>query len=331
MSHDPEFVRMRQQTHLCHICGKRLLNSTELNIHLRSHFNILLDSCEICGKSFLRRSTLNRHVRTVHSKERSYKCEQCDKSYTGKCALQRHQRIHSDPSTHFSCTHCDKKFALKSVLVEHEMTHSPMQGKIFNCSICPAKFFKPYLLKQHMRIHTKEKPYICECGKSFSQKGNLNVHQKTHKGFKKFQCTQCDKGFTRVEYLLRHEEEKHSEEPGHLKKKIEQSSNIQTRSPSLDVKLASHNLKAKLSQTGNPPSKRKQSTKMVEANKISVIQTDEEPVKEEMSIEIKSFGEESLKEEMNIESKNCVKSTVEKTSTVKEEETTIDQWITGLN
>nr|XP_042897782.1 putative zinc finger protein 730 [Parasteatoda tepidariorum] len=54
-------------------------------------------------------------------------------------------------------------------------------------------------------MHTKEKQYVCKvCHKSFTQKGNLNMHYRIHTGEKPFKCEICHKGFNQSSNLRSH-------------------------------------------------------------------------------------------------------------------------------
>lgn len=92
---------------------------------------------------------------------------------------------------------------------------NPSAKKPFQCLRCEKSFNCRSHLIMHNRVHTRERPYVCECGKTFTQSSNLFRHQRGHRHHKmqlreqNYPCPQCDKKFPDLSRLVTHQKTYH--------------------------------------------------------------------------------------------------------------------------
>ncbi|XP_062839775.1 zinc finger protein LOC728743 homolog [Anolis carolinensis] len=185
----------------CGICGKRFSLKQNLLTHQRVHGGGVERpfACPACGKGFREERLLLAHQkgacggrggsRSPDVPEKPSRGRPCPSGERGEAVGQRPLRIKHQEKSHqnggaaaFTCHECGEGFSGRSSLVSHQRAHrakKPLPSEEGKRCFGP----KETPRSPSRRLRAGDAPFQClTCGKSFSQKGNLAAHRRSHLG-----------------------------------------------------------------------------------------------------------------------------------------------------
>lgn len=200
-------IHYGERKYVCSICGKGLIDLTTLNLHTESH----KPKGEL--RTFTRATNPTRRVNKTHF------CETCGitcHSYSSYYTHVKNKHFEQFKArgltiTLFHCTECKHSCKTKAELTSHMRVHTGERP--FMCNQCPSSFKLVNHLNEHKSaIHLGLKKYQCTiCGKKLNDKGNFDVHVRRHTGEKPFTCDICLSTFYGNREMKKHKARHHPE------------------------------------------------------------------------------------------------------------------------
>ncbi|XP_057321820.1 zinc finger protein 883-like isoform X2 [Microplitis mediator] len=178
----------RNRVFECDYCKKVFFRKCHLKNHIFAHMNIRRFQCEICQLKFIQLYHLQRHRRT-HFREKLYPCDVCPEKFDRLYSLKQHVfSAHTDKKRQYACDICDLKFNRSDYFKRHNTIHHAgprdigKYRRLYRCKICHYVTTSAIFFNEHFNKHMDRNLVICnECGRSFEQRKNLNVHLRHHK------------------------------------------------------------------------------------------------------------------------------------------------------
>ncbi|XP_002137946.4 zinc finger protein 568-like [Drosophila pseudoobscura] len=240
----------------CQECNAEFIDILYLQIHSKEHFNehgkssllrhtkdeIPIAPLEYtrCPHSFPNMDEVMKH-RVKHSDVGMFKCQECNAEFIEILYLQIHSKEHAGekgqlersqggtpPSATkqidsdseeidcemLSCSDSpplvkmmkltDPEPAISNPTKKDCTTESLPKKRNITCQECGMKFTYKNMTR-HMRVHTGERPFECTyCEKKYTRKIHLDEHNRIHTGERPYGCLTCGKKFIRKYSLVKH-------------------------------------------------------------------------------------------------------------------------------
>ncbi|CAG9764982.1 unnamed protein product [Ceutorhynchus assimilis] len=160
--------------------------------------------CLYCPTLFLTMQDEEQHVKTIHPNENPKHIYFNENDSQEKSIKEENVIVKTPKTTDKSDIGLKAKHMIKHPIPkinpeEVKKAKVVVDGRTFYiCKECGKSLHSMYTYMWHTRIHTGERPYVCNiCNKQFRVSQGLVRHLKeTHERIKNFKCDICDRSFT---------------------------------------------------------------------------------------------------------------------------------------
>ncbi len=163
------------------------------------------DHCHFCSTDT---TSVRVHTKVKHSRKKGFSCKLCHQTFFSKQQLDSHNMSHATVNQ-FECQYCRKTLKAKNTLLRHiRLVHIGTRGH--QCPKCPSKFKSADNLRSHMSAFHQtgqQKRFQCsQCDKTFSRHYGLKVHMSVHSSKRDYSCSHCSQYFKTALSKSRHEQ-----------------------------------------------------------------------------------------------------------------------------
>ena len=172
--------------HNCNKCENVFKHKEQLSQHLKEH-ELQTFNCLNCKETFRTEEDLSKHS-GVHKKEAEVKCTICERVYPNMRKIRKHDlRGHKEVECNI-CEKCENESKHKGQLSQHLEEH---ELQTFNCINCKEKFRTKEELSKHAEVHKQGSEVKCsKCEKVYSNMNKLRRHDwRSHR---EVECNICD-------------------------------------------------------------------------------------------------------------------------------------------
>ena len=190
----------------CELCNLEFTDRNVLEEHIKkNHEEIAWNVCINCQEKFKTSGELQTHILIAHSNHSEYKCNGCDIRCKSRCELEEHNKVkHKE----IACDKCQERFQDRTQLQTHIMeTHREVQE--YECGQCELFFKSDEDHKHHTITIHADNVFNCQiCDKPYTSMSLLRRHDwRCHR---RIECNMCGETINSRVDIKKHREIKHS-------------------------------------------------------------------------------------------------------------------------